>query len=216
MKSYLKNLTEIIISIALIAIVLVFLASLLVTVNDINKESATNSTYLIGKSLLIKNIENDLKNATSLTITECSVTSIYSDYGNPIVDEDNNSIEYFSGEDNSGTKSNLKANFCYEFDYGSSDTAKLGLFYYKKSNTYIISYVHGDIRTRMELPHFEKNPNNVTVEGNNAKLKANKFTTSSGTIETPPLENITGFFTMTIPIIGEDSKDYSIIISDYN
>lgn len=187
------TLTEIIISIALIAIVLVFLASLLVTVNDINKESATNSTYLIGKSLLIKNIENDLKNAASLKITECSVTDIYSTYNEPD-----------------------KPEFCYVFDYGSGDIAKLGLFFYDKSSMYIVSYIHGDIRTRMELPDFEKNTNNITVEGDNAKLKPNKFTTYSGTTETPPSGNITGFFTMTIPIIGEDGKDYSIIISDYN
>ena len=53
------TLVEIIISIALISIVLLFLFSLLVTVNDMNNESEVNTTYLITKSLILKNIEDE-------------------------------------------------------------------------------------------------------------------------------------------------------------
>ena len=45
------TLVEIIISIALISIVLIFLFSLLVNVRDINSSSEVNTTYLINKAL---------------------------------------------------------------------------------------------------------------------------------------------------------------------
>ena len=79
------TLTEIIISIALISIVLIFLFSLLILVKDINDESEVNSTYLINKSLILKNIENDLRKASSLTLRSCGTdgikNNIYSSYG---------------------------------------------------------------------------------------------------------------------------------------
>ena len=54
------TLIEIIISIVLVSIVLIFLFTLLISVKDMNTESEVNSTYLINKSLILKNIEEDI------------------------------------------------------------------------------------------------------------------------------------------------------------
>ena len=207
------TLTEIIISIALISIVLVFLASLLITVNDINNESQVNSTYLINKSLILKNIESDLTNAKELEITECTYDSgkqpanaIYSNYGDDTEDKNNNKISYF-------TNDNQKANFCYEFKYKKDNggtlvdkTSYLGIYYYKKRNSYVISYINDDVKVTKELADFEKN----NVEGTGFK---NEIRWKPSIPE--PNTAITGFFTMEIPIRGDDGKDYSIIISYY-
>ena len=77
------TLIEIIISIVLISIVLIYLFSLLVAVNDINEESDINSTYLVNKALIIKNIEEDLSNVTSdkdLEISACNISEFYTNY----------------------------------------------------------------------------------------------------------------------------------------
>jgi len=221
------TLTEIIISIALISIVLIFLASLLVTVNDINKESEVNSTYLIGKSVLIKNIENDLRNASSLTISECAngVKDIFTNYGEKIGE-----IDYFTyPNDHENIINKLQADFCYQFDYkdelGDTKSAKLGLFYYHKITDgeeygqYIISYVNdaSNTKQRIELPNFEK----INVIDSSFKFGQEISGVKTGVIWNNNIENsmptstIIGFFTMTIPLIGDDGKDYSIIISYY-
>ena len=178
------TLIEIIISVVLIAIVLIFLATLLVTVNDINKESEVNSTYLINKSLILKNIESDLRKVKSLNISSCSIDKIYSAYAD------------------TAFTNNLKGKFCYEFK-GSGLNSYLGIYYHDKKGSYVISYINktDDIRVTKELPKFSEF--NVKDDG-----------TLSDVIFKPDLPS-EGFFTMTIPIMGDDGKDYSIIISYY-
>lgn len=205
------TLTEIIIAIALISIVLIFLFRLLVTVNDINKESEVNSTYLINKSLILKNIESDFDKAASITIKSCNTVkdNIYPKYGDNITDSDNNITKYYSYEEKPLIEENkLKAEKCINFEYSYTDkplsNAYLGIYYYKNRNSYVISYIHGNIKATRQLPDFEKY--NII---------------SSNQLRDWDMENITlnspinGFATITIPIIGSDEKDYSIIISYY-
>lgn len=207
------TLTEIIISIALISIVLIFLFSLLVTVNDINDESEVNSTYLINKSLILKNIESDLRTADSVTINNCptGIKDIYSSYG----DSNGDGIEddyYYTYDDNVTVVNKLRANKCLQFDYGSGDKAHLGIYYYKNRNSYVISYIHGTIKATRELPDFEKNSSNISV---NASLEFNNWKLNGTVSEFNSVVSLTGFSTITIPIIGNDGKDYSIIVSCY-
>lgn len=206
------TLTEIIISIALISIVLIFLFSLLVTVNDINDESEVNSTYLVNKSLILKNIESDLRKPGSVTINECSsdgVKDFYEGYGVDI-DEGGTTTKYFSTKDKPTVEvTKLKAQKCLKFDYETNGTGYLGIYYYKNRNSYVISYIHDTVKATRELPDFEKGDVNVVVSGSNAQLK--NWDTKNITLGIP----ISGFATLTIPITGSDGKDYSIIVSFY-
>lgn len=207
------TLTEIIISIALISIVLIFLFSLLILVKDINDESKVNSTYLINKSLILKNIENDLRKASSLTIRNCSngIKDIYSKYEENKYEDDGVTIKeyYFSTKDKPKEEvQKLKAGKCLELDYDnntSTENARLGIYYYKNRNSYVISYIYGTTKATRELPDFEKY--NVDASGNLKKDWERKNITL-GTV-------VTGFATLKIPIIGSDGKDYSIIVSYY-
>lgn len=213
------TLVEIIISIALISIVLLFLFMLLITVNDINDESEVNSSYLINKSLILKNIEEDLSKSNSITLSTCNVKDdIYGSYGV--------SSTYFTDKDNN-SKDNLKANQCIKIKYNDiTDTddeniAKIGIYYYKNKSSYVISYIRGNIKATRLLTDFEKY--NVTVnESEHTAYLKNDFEIVLGNTGNSCGSNLSGcstlsdiFSKITIPIIGPDEKDYSIIISYY-
>lgn len=196
------TLVEIIISIALISIVLVFLFSLLVDVKDMNDEASINSDYLINKALILKNIEEDLDKATTeLKINTCEIGNFYTTY-----DTYKNDLEV-----------KQKANECINFDFGDSK-AYLGIYYYKNKDSYVISYIHGDTKATRLLPEFEKY--NVDDSGNIKFGFEIKYSNSSGITKTyneinaiPLYKDI--FHKIEIPIIGSDGKDYSILISYY-
>lgn len=197
------TLVEIIISIALISIVLVFLFSLLVDVKDMNDEASINSDYLINKALILKNIEEDLdKTTTELKINTCEIGNFYTTY-----DTYKNDLEV-----------KQKANECISFDFGDSK-AYLGIYYYKNKDSYVISYIHGDTKATRLLPEFEK----YNVEDGKIKDEFKiKYSNSDNTTDTTNVP-ITGemklendiFHKIEIPIIGSDGKDYSILISYY-
>lgn len=211
------TLVEIIISIALISIVLVFLFSLLVDVKDMNDEASINSDYLINKALILKNIEEDLDKAnTELKINTCEINDFYTTY--PTIETINiGDYSYFqqsSDKSDSDVQKRL-ARECISFDFGDSK-AYLGIYYYKNKNSYVISYIHGDTKATRLLPEFEK------YNVKDGKIKAGfeiKYSNSNGTTN----EKITSekildkniFHKIEIPIIGSDGKDYSILISYY-
>lgn len=206
------TLVEIIISIALISIVLLFLFALLVTVNDINTESEVNSSYLINKSLILKNIEEDLSKASSVSLSRCNygITDFYTSYTVP-------------------SEPKYKANQCIVLTYFDNtntqigDKAYIGIYYYQNKTSYVISYIHGNIRATRLLENYEKyNVNQSTGELKDQKFKI-QYTNANNTSKTydklneiPSYEKTTtGFQKIVIPIIGPDEKDYSIIISYY-
>ncbi len=207
------TLVEIIISIALIAIVLLFLFMLLVTVNDINTESEVNSSYLINKSLILKNIEEDLDNddIQSIKLDDCQITNFYTSYVVP-------------------SENKYKVNQCLSLTYYNSTTqnsstqigepAYIGIYYYQNKSSYVISYIHGTVKATRLLNKFEDfnvdKDNNWSndrkerfkIEYTNANNVSRKYDNLiSGTTE--------GLHKITIPIIGPDEKDYSILISYY-
>lgn len=229
------TLVEIIISIALISIVLVFLFSLLVDVKDMNDEASINSDYLINKALILKNIEEDLDKENSVTLNTCEINNFYTTY--PTIDKINGGdYSYFkqsSDKSNSDVQKRL-ASECISFDFGNNDVAHLGIYYYKNKDSYVISYIHGNTKATRLLPEFDKY--NVDSNGNiraGFKIKYSKSDQTSECILnsgnnklTDDEENIKctfasktlvdgKFHKIEIPIIGSDGKDYSIIISYY-
>ncbi len=193
------TLVEIIISIALISIVLIFLFSLLVDVKDMNDEASINSDYLINKALILKNIEEDLDGSDSLTLNTCTINDFYTAY-----DTYKDDLEV-----------KQKANECISFDF-KDNKAYLGIYYYKNKNSYVISYIHGDTKATRLLPEFEK----YNVKDGNIKSGFEiKYSNSNGIInEIITSEKILDkdiFHKIEIPIIGSDGKDYSILISYY-
>lgn len=197
------TLVEIIISIALISIVLIFLFSLLVDVKDMNDEASINSDYLINKALMLKNIEEDLDETTNLKISTCEINDFYTTY-NTYKD---------SLEDKQ------KANECIKFIFNddNSNVAHLGIYYYKNKDSYVISYIHGNTKATRLLPEFDKYnvdesgkiKNGFEIKYSNSSGITNELITSEKTLN----KNI--FHKIEIPIIGSDGKDYSIIISYY-
>lgn len=211
------TLVEIIISIALISIVLIFLFSLLVDVKDMNDEASINSDYLINKALILKNIEEDLDETTSLKISTCEINDFYTTYPKNV--DIPSTTSYFVKEtnDDADVIKKRQANECISFVFGNDDIAHLGIYYYKNKDSYVISYIHGNTKATRLLPEFEKY--NVNENG---KIKDGfeiKYSNSTGA----PIELITGekvlnkniFHKIEIPIIGSDGKDYSILISYY-
>ena len=221
------TLVEIIISIALISIVLIFLFSLLITVNDMNTNSKVNSSYLVNKALIIKNIEEDLKDATKAIVRDCNISDFYSSYGYP------NANSYF------GTGNKNKANLCLKFtltkktETGTTVTedAYLGVYYYKSRDFYVISYINEsqNIKATRELPDFiseninESNGQMIFCDilkrkiyiKQNDSIKSyfdnygNKCQMTTGHVE---ILDPSAFATINIPMIGADGKDYSILI----
>lgn len=212
------TLVEIIISIALISIVLIFLFSLLVDVKDMNDEASVNSDYLINKALILKNIEEDLDNAESLTINSCEINIFYKTYPTP--ENINTDNDYFKDDETDELiiKKRL-ANECISFKFNNdeSDIAYLGIYYYKNKSSYVISYIHGSTKATRLLPDFDK----YNVKDGNIKSEFKiKYSNSSGA--TKPYNEINAitlnkniFHKIEIPIIGSDGKDYSILISYY-
>ena len=211
------TLVEIIISIALISIVLVFLFSLLVDVKDMNDEASINSDYLINKALILKNIEEDLDKADSLKLNTCEINNFYTTYPKNI--NITSTTPYFVKEANEDANviKKRQANECISFDFGNDDVAHLGIYYYKNKDSYVISYIHGDTKATRLLPEFEKY--NVDYSGNIKSGFEIKYSNSSRPNNVPitgkiELENDI-FHKIEIPIIGSDGKDYSILISYY-
>lgn len=124
------TLVELIVSIALISIVLVFLFALFINVKDINEESEINTTYLINKALIIKDIEEDFTNdnLSNITLSECS-RDFAEKYGQ-------------NAED-------VKVCIAFEYEYNdiTSDTGYLAIYKYsgygRYKENYLLSYIHG-------------------------------------------------------------------------
>lgn len=197
------TLVEIIISIALISIVLIFLFSLLVDVKDMNDEASINSDYLINKALILKNIEEDLDGSDSLTLNTCTINDFYTTYD--------------TYKDDMEVKQKASECIKFTFDNDDSKVAYLGIYYYKNKKSYVISYIHGDTKATRLLPEFEKY--NVDDSGNIKSGFEIKYSNSNGTtneiITSEKILDKNIFHKIEIPIIGSDGKDYSILISYY-
>ena len=118
-------------------------------------------------------------------------------------------------------KTENRAVECLKFIYNNDDTnyAHLAIYYYENKSNYVISYIHGNTKTTRFLPSFVDNNVNKTT-GN---LKNNMFINVDGYTDSikwndnnkKTESNEKRLLKITIPIIGDDEKDYTILISYY-
>lgn len=109
------TMTELIVSIAIIAVVMIFLVNLLVDIRYDNKNELYDTKNQINRAEILKTIQNDLdgKNITSITDNGSTqdklVININTDKGNVQINASSNSISYKSS-DNKTTKWTLEKN----------------------------------------------------------------------------------------------------------
>lgn len=200
------TLVEIIISVALISIVLIFLFSLLIQVNNENADNEIKSSYLVTQSTFIKQIEEDFIEYKFQNGYECSsIDSLTSETDSSTL----HLSRILTGTaviQKAGTKGNVKC-LRFEFDPDSEYTYAY-LFIYKRedvttatSGDYqtILSYYRGDFKQSVELEDFDWDEDNY--DQTDTKYNANCKS------------DYNGFKSCTLPIIGPDSNDYSINLS---
>lgn len=194
------TLVEIIVSVALISIVLVFLFNLLIQVNNENSDNEVKSSYLVNQSTFIKQIEEDFLDAPNFTGTAVKCD------GNANISKTNSSADIYlprlkgSGPifTGNGDARNIK---CLQFNIDTNQ--KSYVFIYKREETgtsnfkTILSYYKGDFKQSVELEEFDWNMN---VDNNNAQLEID-------------ISSLNNMFSYSLPIIGPDYNDYSINLS---
>ena len=192
---------EIIVSIVLISIVMLFLSILLIDVKDINDDSKTNSMYLINNVIFIKAVEEDLMNYAEIKIRTCDINAF------------------------SSFKDRNKFNECLEFVFDDTDIGYIGIYYHNTENKYVVSYIHPkkdgtnnkDVKNTYVLSEYEKynlkNENQIkdglkmSVKIKNDVMPYDVLSSTTATVESA--------ITINLPIIGNDGKDYSIVIPYY-
>ena len=218
------TLIEIIISIALISIVLIYMFSLLITVRDMNSEAETNTTYLINKSLFLKAVESDLvEDEDGIEIGTCSIKEDQIEDEYPIKSNiDSSNYFELNSTETKDTIDKRRAYECISIKYAADDIGYVAIYYYKPEKSYVITYKRNDIAYTYKLPDFEVNNVYVSKISNPLQLhkKTSKCiyqTTSTPSFKTPNNCRATTdtFYTIEIPIVGNDSKDYTILISYY-
>ena len=179
------TLVEIIVSVALISIVLIFLFSLLIQVNNENSDNEVKSSYLVNQSAFIKQIEEDF---IDYKFTDGDLCNSYGVTIYNSSDETKAKNIYLPKWNN--ISSNIK---CLSFTL-NEEPGYAHLFLYKRTdNKTILSYYRGDFKQSVELEEFDWEKNNEEA--------TRKFD-----------DNMYAF---SLPIIGPDGKDYSINLSYY-
>lgn len=144
------TLVEIIISVALIAIVLIFLFTLLIQINNENSDNEIKSSYLVNQSSFIKQIEEDFLDYHLIDGGKCSDRGI--------------NIYYTSGETTSDsiylprwTGGQIK---CLSFSYNGSIYSYGHIFIYERNDgATVLSYYRGDFKQSVELEEFNWDDN---------------------------------------------------------
>lgn len=199
------TLVEIIISVALISIILIFLFSLLIQVNNENSDNEVKSSYLVNQATFIKQIEEDFldygegfKEGSYCTESTISATTPDASLYLPKL--------YGASVSLTGDAQTMNIK-CLNFKY--NDDSNSYLFLYKREDTSnengyvtILSYYRGDFKQSVELEEFDWNMN--VIRGTTEQLSASA--SSNSTYKE---------FTFSLPIIGPDEKDYSINLSYY-
>ena len=181
------TLIEIIISVALISIVLVFLFSLLIQVNNENADNEVNSSYLVHQSTFTKQIEEDfieykLQSGASCTTSDVSKTEATK----PLYLPKLKSTPDFTVTSSSH---NIK---CLKFTLDNGNITAF-LFLYKTTNDETaLSYYRGDFKQSVKLENFDWNENKNNIKDDDAS---------------------TDYKVYSLPIIGPDNNDYSLNLS---
>lgn len=148
------TLVEIIISVSLISIVLLFLFNLLIQVNNENSDNEVKSSYLVNQATFIKQIEEDFleyefkSGSSSCTVIKSSGTT-------------SKDKLYLPKKKNNNIK-------CLKFIFGDTTYSYAYLFLYEREdNKTILSYYRGDFKQSVELEEFNWSDNTYSVSASN-------------------------------------------------
>ena len=180
------TLVEIIISVALISIVLVFLFTLLIQINNENADNEIKSSYLVNQSTFIKQIEEDFLDDTLTDGAKCDADEISKTESTKALylpKLNSSTIDLNSDSSNHNIK-------CLKFTFPENKTAYLFL-YKNDDNKTILSYYGVDFKQSVELEDFDWNDNKYDVIDKDS----------------------TSYKVYSLPIIGPDYNDYSINLS---
>ncbi len=153
------TIVEIVVSVALISLVIIFIFNLMITVKNINDDSNSSSTNIINQNIIIRKVQADFKDLELTKVDSCSSDDIK----NLMVSNYNKDTYY-----------------CLKLTYESSDVGYL--IYYSYHNTTsnkdlnIIGYSRGAniiLRETEIVPNSKDNPLKVKTScpSNAAKSK---------------------------------------------
>jgi len=190
------TLIEIIISVALISIVIIFLFRLLIQVNNENSDNEVKSSYLVNQATFIKQIEEDFLDYKFQSGDECDYTKIKKESN-----ETTNEYLYLPRlKETANRNSNIK---CLKFNFDpTKEYTYAYLFLYKREDlnnekgyVTILSYYRGDFKQSVELEEYDWDMNNFNID-----IK-------------PVSIDLSELYAFSLPIVGPDYKDYSINLS---
>ena len=187
------TLVEIIISIALISIVLVFIFSMLIQVNNENAENEVKSSYLINQAAYIKQIEEDFLDYKLKLIEKCDGS-------------------------NKPSISGITNNYCLHFKYDNettttTDDIEAYLFLYQRTKS--------DSTEKETALSYYRDENHANNFKQTVILEDYVWpNTSDNTFWVSPrsstLTTACTAYSAKLPIIGPDGNDYSINLSYAN
>lgn len=184
------TITEIIISISLVSIVLIFLFNALITIKNTNQNTSKSSTELINQALITRSIQNDFNSYELENVYACEQREISSSQG----------LERIFPN----IPTNIDKLYCLKFVYNKDlvkeKTGYLLYYSYKYSNDEtinVVGYKRGYYQIMRET--------SITPDS----------TKTPGTISNNNCEVTDSFCTLTIklPIIDEEGNDYSIYLN---
>lgn len=181
------TITEIVISITLVSIVLVFLLNVLITVRNENNSSQSLSRLLINQALIIKDIETDFIDYELQQVNGCS-DSVITENAHRIVpaNADPISLHCLEFTFNEALVSENKGYLLYySYKYSNTDSENLSVVGYKRGSHKIMRET--DVAPSKE-PEFYGTVNNL-CSNNKCVLKIN------------------------LPLLGSDGENYGINLS---
>jgi type II secretory pathway component PulJ len=189
MKLNKKGITivEIIISVTLVSIVLVFLFNVMITVKNEDSKSQTQSKLLINQALIIKSIQSDIKDYGLKGVDYCSLTD----------------IDTFKPKNNFTDSNNI---YCLKLIYDVSNTTNTGyLFYYQYNYT---------STSKMNVVGYKRDTNRLIRETDIKPDIGNHQGNVKRICSDPDSNNkINCSIVINMPIIGDDTFDYGINLS---
>lgn len=179
------TIVEIVVSVALISLVIIFIFNLMITVKNINDDSNSSSTNIINQNIIIRKVQADLKDLELTKVDSCSSDDIK----NLMV-----------------SNYNQKTSYCLKLSYVGGEVGYL-IYYSYHNNTSnkdlnIIGYSRENNVVLRETDIVPRN-NNEDSENNNYPLKVN---TSCPSDES----NANCALNIVMPVVDSVGNNYDI------
>lgn len=179
------TIVEIVVSVALISLVIIFIFNLMITVKNINDDSNSSSTNIINQNIIIRKVQADFKDLELTKVDSCSSDDIK----NLMV-----------------SNYNQKTSYCLKLSYVGGEVGYL-IYYSYHNNTSnkdlnIIGYSRENNVVLRETDIVPRN-NNEDSENNNYPLKVN---TSCPSDES----NANCALNIVMPVVDSVGNNYDI------